>query len=61
MATLSAQKTSLDFAEPKPHEDVEVQITETGSNIGLYTTVEAMIEEWDTPHCRENPRNWSTR
>lgn len=47
---------SLDF---KPEADIEIQVQEVDASKELSQESNALIDSWDAPDNKENPRNWS--
>jgi hypothetical protein len=39
--------------------DIEIQVRELDASKETYDQTDALIEDWDAPHNKENPRNWS--
>ena len=40
--------------------DIEIQVQESVASKEIDQT-DALIDEWDAPENKENPRNWSAR
>jgi hypothetical protein len=39
--------------------DIEIQIRESLSSTSSLNQTNVLTEDWDAPHNKENPRNWS--